>query len=81
MQHRNDREPEEVIFDANLQEFATKVGFICALESNEKITAHEAYRRIKKLYKSLKKSRRGLQIGRNGSEAESDPGSGESEDE
>ena len=39
--------PEEIIFDANLGEFATKVGFICGLESNGKLSAEEAYQQIK----------------------------------
>ena len=52
--------PEEMIFDANLEEFATKIGFICGLESNGKLTADDAYRQIKGLWKQLKRSKRNL---------------------
>jgi hypothetical protein len=52
--------PQEMIFDANLEEFATKIGFICGLESNGKIKANEAYDRIKQLWKQLKRSKRNL---------------------
>ena len=55
--------PEEMIFDANLQEFAQQIGILCALESNGKLGAHDAYKRIKKLWKDLRKSKRGLGIG------------------
>jgi hypothetical protein len=52
--------PQEMMFNANLDEFATKVGFICALESNGKLTADEAYTRIKSLWKQLKRSKKNL---------------------
>jgi len=55
---------EAVIFDANLQEFATKIGYICSLEQSGKISAPDAYDQIKKLYKQLKTSRKNLNIGR-----------------
>lgn len=54
--------PEELAFDANLQEFARRVGIICGLESGDKITQAEAYRRIKRLWGDLKQSRRNLRI-------------------
>jgi len=56
--------PEDVLFDANLQEFAGKVGLICGLESNGKLTTEEAYDRIKKLWKQLRRSKKGLRIGK-----------------
>jgi len=46
--------PQRLIFDANLQEFSQRVSFICALESNGKMTGEEAYQEIKKLWKQLK---------------------------
>ncbi len=55
--------PEEMLFGANLDEFAKKVGYICALESNNKISSAEAYRRIKALWKSLKRTKKNLHIG------------------
>jgi hypothetical protein len=55
--------PETVVFDANLQEFAQKIGYICSLENSGKVEPDEAYRQIKALYKQLKASKRELGIG------------------
>lgn len=55
--------PEEILFNENLQEFATKIGAICSLETNGKISQAEAYLRIRNLWKMLKTSRKNLQIG------------------
>ncbi len=52
--------PSNLLFNANLQEFATQVGYICSLETNGKISSAEAYRQIKQLFKSLKQSKKGL---------------------
>lgn len=54
--------PEKLAFNANLQEFTQKVGYICALETGGKLTSEEAYRRIKQEWKQLKKSKKGLHI-------------------
>jgi organic radical activating enzyme len=54
--------PSNLLFNANLQEFATQVGYICALETNGKISSAEAYGQIKQLFKSLKQSKKGLGI-------------------
>jgi hypothetical protein len=56
--------PTNLVFNANLQEFATQVGFICSLETNGKISSAEAYRQIKDLFKTLKQSKKGLGIGK-----------------
>jgi len=56
--------PEEIIFDANIQEFAARIGIICGLESGGKISQHEAYQRIKTLWKQLRTSKRNLEIGK-----------------
>lgn len=63
MMDREEFQPEDMLFDANLQEFANKVGIICALEGNQKLTTSEAYDRIKGLWKQLKRSKKGLRIG------------------
>ena len=34
--------PENLVFDANLQEFAQRVAYLCGLETNGKITTREA---------------------------------------
>jgi hypothetical protein len=56
---------EVQLFEENLQEFATRVGYVVGLESNpsNNLDEAEAYRQIKKLFKSLKKSKKGLHIG------------------
>lgn len=56
--------PEEILFNENLREFTTKIGSICSLESNGKISQAEAYQRIRNLWKLLKSSRKNLQIGK-----------------
>ena len=52
--------PENLVFDANIQEFAQKVSYLCSLETNGKINTREAYQEIKKLWKQLKESKREL---------------------
>ncbi|BCL33864.1 hypothetical protein [Nostoc sp. MS1] len=52
--------PEKLVFNANLQEFAQKVGYITALETSGKLSSVEAYKRIKTLWKRLKRSKKEL---------------------
>jgi sigma54-dependent transcription regulator len=52
--------PQQLAFNANLQEFAQRVSFVCNLETGGKMTAHEAYDEIKRLWKDLKKSKANL---------------------
>lgn len=61
--YRGEFDPQAVVFDANLQEFAQKIGYICTLENSGKIPPDEAYRQIKALYKQLRASKRELGIG------------------
>ncbi len=56
--------PEEIVFNDNLREFTVKIGQICGLESNGKISQQEAYRRIRDLWKMLKRSKKSLGIGK-----------------
>ena len=58
---------EELIFDSNLREFSTKVGFVCGLERNGKMSGHEAYERIESLFHELERSKERL-LGSNGRE-------------
>lgn len=58
-------QPENMVFNANLQEFAQRVNFICALETGGKLPPEEAYKQIKKLWKQLKRSKKELGIGKN----------------
>ncbi|MFQ4144290.1 hypothetical protein [Chlorogloeopsis sp. ULAP02] len=55
--------PENLVFNANLQEFAQKVSYICNLETSGKIPPEEAYEQIKALWKGLKRSKKQLRIG------------------
>ncbi|MBD2532945.1 hypothetical protein H6G97_26565 [Nostoc flagelliforme FACHB-838] len=55
--------PENLVFNANLQEFAQKVGIITSLESNGKLDPEDAYQQIKGLWKQLEHSKKELGIG------------------
>jgi hypothetical protein len=55
--------PKNLIFNANLQEFAQRVEYLCALETGGKIPPEEAYQEIKQLWKQLKQSKKALEIG------------------
>lgn len=44
----------QYMFKANLQEFGNKVDLLCALQTEEKISAEDAYAEIRKLWKELK---------------------------
>ncbi len=46
--------PENLIFNANLQEFAQKVGYISSLETNGKLSPEDALREIEALWQELK---------------------------
>jgi isopropylmalate/homocitrate/citramalate synthase len=55
--------PENLIFNANLQEFTQKISYICSLETAGKLTPEESYQQIKTLWKQLKRSKKQLGIG------------------
>ena len=52
--------PQNLAFNANLQEFAQRVSLICSLETGGKVSSVEAYDDIKKLWKELKASKKNL---------------------
>jgi hypothetical protein len=52
--------PQNLVFDANLQEFAQKVVYICGLQTNGKISTEDAYEEIKNLWHQLKESKQEL---------------------
>ncbi len=56
--------PKNLVFNANLQEFAQKISYICALETGGKIPPEIAYKRIQSLWKELKQSKKELKIGK-----------------
>lgn len=45
--------PENLVFNFNLQEFATKVSFIAGLHTGGKLTSTEAYEKIDRLWQDL----------------------------
>jgi hypothetical protein len=63
--YRGEVKPENMVFNANLQEFANRVTIICGLETNGKMTPEESYKEIKSLWKQLKRSKKELGIGKN----------------
>ncbi|PZU94714.1 MAG: hypothetical protein DCE90_14330 [Pseudanabaena sp.] len=54
--------PENLMFNANLQEFSHRVSIICSLETGGKISPQEAYLQIAELWKHLEISKRNLTI-------------------
>lgn len=60
--YRGEFSPENLVFNANLQEFAQKVSYICNLETNGKLSANQAYDQIRVLWKELKTSIKNLNL-------------------
>ncbi len=52
-----DFQPEKLAFNANLQEFAQRVAYICGLETGGKISSEDAYQEIRRMWKQLKHSK------------------------
>ncbi len=65
--------PENLVFNANLQEFAQKIGYVCSLETGGKISSLDAYMQIKSLWKELKRSKENLCIGEDPFRDDEDP--------
>lgn len=55
--------PENLVFNANLQEFAQRVSLISGLQTNGKLSPEESYQQIRTLWKQLKRSKKELGIG------------------
>lgn len=56
--YRGEFSPENIAFDANLQEFTNRISIICALETGGKISPIEAYQQIKDLWTDLDQSKK-----------------------
>lgn len=54
--------PNNLMFNANLQEFSHRVSIICALETGGKISAQEAHTQIAELWQQLEGSKQNLSI-------------------
>lgn len=52
--------PQQLAFNSNLQEFASRVSLICGLETGGKISTDDAYGQIKDLWNQLKQSKKEL---------------------
>ncbi len=61
--YRGQFKPENLLFNANLQEFAQRVMIISNLETGGKISPEASYKEIKSLWKNLKNSKQSLGIG------------------
>lgn len=62
--YRGEVKPENLVFNANLQEFSQRVNFICCLETGGKLSSEEAYKQLKTLWKQLKHTKKQLGIGK-----------------
>lgn len=58
--YRGEFTPQNLAFNANLQEFAQRVSIICNLETGGKLPPEDAYKQIKKLWKHLRESKHNL---------------------
>ncbi|XGV98031.1 MAG: hypothetical protein ACAF41_03655 [Leptolyngbya sp. BL-A-14] len=67
--YRGAVKPENLVFNANLQEFSQRVSYICCLETGGKLSPEESYKEIKALWKQLKESKRQLGIGESDKQA------------
>ncbi|NBD32270.1 MAG: hypothetical protein GVY17_04685 [Cyanobacteria bacterium] len=54
--YRGTVNPENLVFNANLQEFAQRVGYLANLETAGKISPQEAYEEANALWESLEAS-------------------------
>jgi len=55
-------QPANLVFNANLQEFALKAGYIANLETNGKISSEEAYCHLKDLWNQFEFASQQLNI-------------------
>jgi len=54
--------PENLVFNANLQEFAQRISYIANLETAGKISPQEAYKEANALWEALKTSYHELKV-------------------
>ncbi|MEO1131530.1 MAG: hypothetical protein AAFX40_02360 [Cyanobacteria bacterium J06639_1] len=58
--YRGRFDPQQVAFNANLQEFAQRVSYVSCLQTGGKLTPEDAFDRIAHLWEQLKRSRENL---------------------
>lgn len=52
--------PQNLVFNANLQEFAQKVSYICAFHTGGKFSSEKAFSDLKSLWEQLEQSKNEL---------------------
>lgn len=57
--------PDNFVFNANLQEFAHRVGYISALETGGHLTPEDAYQQLRSHWQQLRESAQNLGIALN----------------
>lgn len=55
--------PENLVFNANLQEFAQRVSYLCNLETSGKLSPEETYQKLQSLWQQLERTKVQLGIG------------------
>lgn len=60
--YNGDFSPENLAFNANLQEFAIRVSLIAGLHTGGKMSSPDAYHQVKNLWHDLKRSKKHLQL-------------------
>lgn len=55
--------PENLLFDANLQEFSQRITYLCHLHANGKLSPDEVFKEIELLWEQLETSKIELNIG------------------
>ena len=61
--YRGEFTPKNLMFNANLQEFTTRVSYICNLQTIGKISTEDAYKQINELWQQVEHSYLELGIG------------------
>jgi hypothetical protein len=56
--YRGEFTPDNLAFNANLQEFAQRISYLCDLETNGKMSPEDVYHQIETLWKQLKRSKK-----------------------
>ncbi len=57
--------PENLVFNANLQEFSAQVSYISCLTTAGKLSAEDAHQQIQRLWQDLDRSKQQLGVGEN----------------
>jgi len=60
--YRGQVKPQNLVFNANLQEFSHRISYISSLETNGKLSPVDAYQQINELWQELSRSYQQLAI-------------------